>query len=338
MENQSQNVGKSASSLPLSATSGYAGGAASSPDQEDQEPVSAHRGGKRVAAKSDRALRAVAADVTPPADTAPSSSHPAPSVGKRRAPTARRRRLPRLVLVSPARVGFLAIGLAVAGVLELGVGGATLAPVDIQLFTSQANVLNGSGAIQTVGYRTTAPSRSTDRTTLADATDQELQAAAEQQAAARTEAISSMTKTAVKFAQRVAENAWQLPITAGDYVLTARFGDYGIWAGMHTGLDFAAPEGTEIHAIANGTITFTGYDGAYGNKTIETLPNGTELWYCHQSAIAVKVGDQVIAGQLIGNVGSTGHTTGPHLHLEVRPGGGDPVDPYQALIFHGVQP
>jgi murein DD-endopeptidase MepM/ murein hydrolase activator NlpD len=242
------------------------------------------------------------------------------------------------VLISPARVGFLAIGLAVAGVVQLGSGGVALQAVDIQLFTSQANVLNGSGAIQTVGYRTAQPSRSTDRTTLADATDQELQAAAEQQAQARTEAISSMTKTAAKFAQRVAENAWQLPVAAGDYVLTARFGDYGIWAGMHTGLDFAAPEGTPIHAVANGTITFVGWDGAYGNKTIETLPNGTEIWYCHQSAQSVKVGDTVLAGQPIGNIGSTGHTTGPHLHLEVRPGGGDPVDPYQALIFHGVQP
>jgi murein DD-endopeptidase MepM/ murein hydrolase activator NlpD len=227
---------------------------------------------------------------------------------------------------------------AVMGVVHIGSGGGALAPVDIQLFSAQANVLNGSGAIQTVGYRTSTPSRSADRTDLQGASDQELEAAAERQAQERTKAISSITASAKKFAQYVAKNAWQLPIPSGRYVLTARFGDYGIWAGMHTGLDFAAPSGTPITAVASGTITFAGYDGAYGNKAIETLPNGTELWYCHMSAFAVKVGDTLISGQAIGNVGTTGHTTGPHLHLEVRPGGGDPVDPFQALVFHGVQP
>ena len=110
----------------------------------------------------------------------------------------------------------------------------------------------------------------------------------------------------------------------------------GLWSSNHTGLDFAAPSGTPIVAVANGVITETGSAGAYGNQTIQTLDDGTEIWYCHQTEIGVNVGDRVIGGQQIGTVGSTGNTTGPHLHLEVRPGGGDPVDPYQALIFHGV--
>ena len=112
----------------------------------------------------------------------------------------------------------------------------------------------------------------------------------------------------------------------------------GLWASVHTGLDFAAPTGTPIYAVAGGVITETGWDGSYGNKTVERLPDGTELWYAHQSSIGVKVGQQVLGGQTIGAVGSTGNTTGPHVHLEVRPGGGDPVDPYQALVFHGVTP
>ena len=69
-----------------------------------------------------------------------------------------------------------------------------------------------------------------------------------------------------------------------------------------------------------------------------TLEDGSELWYCHQSAIGVEVGDQVVGGQPIGAVGATGNTTGPHLHLEVRPGGGDAVDPLQALTIHGLNP
>ena len=112
----------------------------------------------------------------------------------------------------------------------------------------------------------------------------------------------------------------------------------GMWSSNHTGLDFAAPSGTPIVAVANGVITETGSAGAYGNQTIQTLADGTEIWYCHQTSIDVSPGETVTAGQQIGSVGSTGNTTGPHLHLEVRPGGGDPVDPYQALVFHGVAP
>ena len=116
---------------------------------------------------------------------------------------------------------------------------------------------------------------------------------------------------------------WQLPVTG--YRLTGRFGDVsGPWAHAHTGLDFAAPEGTPLHAIAPGTVVALGYDGSYGNRTVVRLDDGTELWFCHQSAFLVSVGERVRPGQLLGRVGSTGNTTGPHLHLEVHPGGGRP--------------
>ena len=123
------------------------------------------------------------------------------------------------------------------------------------------------------------------------------------------------------------------------YRLTARFGQSGgLWSSNHTGLDFAAPCGTPIVAVANGTIAATGWDGSYGNHTVQTLDDGTEIWYSHQSSIGVQLGDAVTGGQQIGTVGSTGNSTGPHLHLEVRPGGGDPVDPAGSLAFHGVTP
>ncbi len=112
----------------------------------------------------------------------------------------------------------------------------------------------------------------------------------------------------------------------------------GLWSSNHTGLDFATASGTPIVAVANGTITKTGSAGAYGNQTVETLEDGTEIWYCHQTTIDVQPGQVVTAGEQIGTVGSTGNTTGPHLHLEVRPGGGDPVDPASALAVHGVTP
>ena len=151
--------------------------------------------------------------------------------------------------------------------------------------------------------------------------------------------LAKLAASAEQIVSEILENAWQLPLAPGVYRLTARFGQCSsLWAYCHTGLDFAAPEGTPVLAVANGVITETGWAGAYGNRTVMTLEDGTELWYCHQSSIGVQVGDQVVGGQPIGTVGSTGNSTGPHLHLEVRPGGGDAVDPFQALTVHGLTP
>src|SRR6476469_5542908 len=130
---------------------------------------------------------------------------------------------------------------------------------------------------------------------MADAADAKLQQATEKQAAERNAALKSLGKAAEARASEIAKNQWQLPVTKGVYHLTARFGMAGgLWSSNHTGLDFAAPTGTPIVAVANGTITKTGYAGAYGNQTVETLEDGTEIWYCHQSEIGVEVGQKVL--------------------------------------------
>jgi murein DD-endopeptidase MepM/ murein hydrolase activator NlpD len=130
---------------------------------------------------------------------------------------------------------------------------------------------------------------------------------------------------------------FRLPVRG--YRLTGRFGDVsGLWSSVHTGLDFAAPSGTEIRSVTAGRVVSTGYDGRYGNKTVIRLAGGTELWYCHQTGIDVRVGQRVRAGQPIGTVGSTGNVTGPHLHLEVRPSEDEPVDPLVWLRRHGLRP
>jgi murein DD-endopeptidase MepM/ murein hydrolase activator NlpD len=90
--------------------------------------------------------------------------------------------------------------------------------------------------------------------------------------------------------------------------------------------------------VAAGTVKEVGYAGAYGNRTVMTTRDGTDLWYCHQAATSVEQGERVVAGQVIGAVGSTGNTTGPHVHLEVRPRPDDPVDPFAALVAHGLHP
>jgi murein DD-endopeptidase MepM/ murein hydrolase activator NlpD len=127
---------------------------------------------------------------------------------------------------------------------------------------------------------------------------------------------------------------WRVPVDG--YRITGQFGDTGNWSTMHTGLDFAVDSGTPIRAVASGVVTEAAYDGSYGNKTVVTLEDGTEIWYCHQEALTVSVGQRVTTGEVIGAVGMTGNTTGPHLHLEVRPRGGDPVDPGVALRAHGA--
>jgi murein DD-endopeptidase MepM/ murein hydrolase activator NlpD len=130
--------------------------------------------------------------------------------------------------------------------------------------------------------------------------------------------------------------AWVLPVSG--YHLTGRFGQSsGLWARTHTGLDFAAAEGTEIRSIGPGVVTAASSDGAFGNKTVVRLNDGTVLWYCHQSEFGVEVGQRLAPGDLVGYVGSTGNVTGPHLHLEVHPGDGEPIDPEAWLPEHHLQ-
>jgi murein DD-endopeptidase MepM/ murein hydrolase activator NlpD len=128
---------------------------------------------------------------------------------------------------------------------------------------------------------------------------------------------------------------WVLPVAG--YHLTGRYGaSSGLWASTHTGLDFAAPEGTELRAIGPGVVTSASSDGAFGNKTVIRLDDGTVLWYCHQSAFAAKPGQRLEPGDLVGYVGSTGNVTGPHLHLEVHRKGAGAVDPESWLPSHGL--
>ncbi len=109
--------------------------------------------------------------------------------------------------------------------------------------------------------------------------------------------------------------------------ITSGFGPR--WGRMHQGLDVAAPTGRPITAAKSGKVIVAGWSGGYGNLVVIDHGGGLSTAYAHQSRIAVKVGDPVTQGGLIGYIGSTGHSTGPHLHFEVRVNGAarDPL-PY----------
>ncbi|MHB1475085.1 MAG: M23 family metallopeptidase, partial [Dermatophilaceae bacterium] len=139
------------------------------------------------------------------------------------------------------------------------------------------------------------------------------------------------------------------PLPAASYVYTSGYGmrDDPLTGErrLHTGTDWSAPDGTPILALADGVVAAAGLtDDGTGRIVLEHTIDGQPVAsvYLHMwaSGIHVQAGDRVIAGQHIGDVGSSGHSTGPHLHLEIHPGGPDApaVDPEPWLADHDIEP
>jgi len=154
------------------------------------------------------------------------------------------------------------------------------------------------------------------------------------QRAARTRAVQKASRL------RREHLPWTLPVES--YHLTGRFGQNGDrWSSFHHGLDFAAPEGSPVYAVAAGTIISAGWDdAAYGRRIKVLHDDGTVTLYAHLSGFARRSGE-VGVGTVIGYVGSTGNATGPHLHLEIRPDGGSldsSIDPDEWLRDKGLDP
>ncbi|KAF3467080.1 M23 family metallopeptidase [Streptomyces sp. Tu 3180] len=120
--------------------------------------------------------------------------------------------------------------------------------------------------------------------------------------------------------------------------LSAYYGQSGTnWMSVHTGIDFPVPYGSTVMAATDGTVR-TQFNVSYGNMMIVTAKDGTETWYCHLSSYRVAPGTTVKAGDPIAFSGNSGKSTGPHLHFEVRPGGGSTIDPLAWLRSHGLNP
>jgi murein DD-endopeptidase MepM/ murein hydrolase activator NlpD len=167
-------------------------------------------------------------------------------------------------------------------------------------------------------------------------------AAAAKKAAAHAKALAEAkaevaAKAAALKAAAKAKAKIVLPTTG--YHLTARFNQAGgRWAHNHTGLDFAAPMGTPVRSVMAGEVIQADFEGAYGRQVKVRHSDGTVTSYSHMEEFDVSVGDSVDAGTMVGRIGMTGNTTGPHVHFEVLPGGGDPIDPEPWLRKHGLNP
>jgi murein DD-endopeptidase MepM/ murein hydrolase activator NlpD len=154
---------------------------------------------------------------------------------------------------------------------------------------------------------------------------------AERAAVAKKTAAAAALRKAE--AQRKAREKWVQPIKGAAF--TSGYG--WRWGRMHEGNDFGTPVGTPLASMSTGTVVFAGYEGGYGNKLEIEYWDGTVSVYGHMSQISVSVGDKVAPSEIVGYSGNTGHSTGPHLHLEIHPDGGSAIDPAPWLHAHGLQ-
>ncbi|MER7040648.1 MULTISPECIES: M23 family metallopeptidase [Streptomyces] len=163
-------------------------------------------------------------------------------------------------------------------------------------------------------------------------------AEAQRKAEARAEEIREEKARAARAAERARLNAFHLPV-AGSHVTTGYKTGGSLWSsGSHSGVDFMAASGSSVVAVGAGTVIEAGWGGAYGNNIVLRMTDGTYTQYGHLSSIGVSVGQSVTSGQQIGLSGSTGNSTGPHLHFEARttPEYGSDMDPVGYLRSHGL--
>ncbi|WP_200259006.1 M23 family metallopeptidase [Streptomyces sp. HSG2] len=255
--------------------------------------------------------------------TARAAGARATSRSRRRRP-ARRSTLLTIALPSACVVGVAGMAAAsVGGLGEDDESAETTARPDAPSVTASA--ANDRLDDQLAGVSAGA----TDFADRASRTQERLDLAAQQAAEKKRAAEEAARKERLrpKFALPVAQQG-----------LSAYYGQSGInWMSVHSGIDFPVSYGTSVKAATDGTVR-TQYNSAYGNMMVVTAKDGTETWYCHLSSYQVPSGSSVKAGDQIAYSGNSGNSTGPHLHFEVRPGGGSPIDPLAWLRSHDLEP
>jgi murein DD-endopeptidase MepM/ murein hydrolase activator NlpD len=236
-----------------------------------------------------------------------------------------------LPTAAAAALTFTATGAAVASVKPQAVAFTKIAAVSVSapLAAEGETPATSDGAAdpeQFSQHRSQAAKNRHSSMVRADTAAQVARSAQRKELAART--------VAKEAALEERAHSWRLPIKT--YVLTSGFGSR--WGRQHEGEDFAAPEGTDLVSMSTGTVTFAGPESGFGNLVKIRYWDGTITYYGHMSSISVTSGEHVEPAEVVGQSGNTGHSTGPHLHLEVHPDGGAPIDPLPWLADRSIAP
>jgi len=225
------------------------------------------------------------------------------------------------------------VALATVGLLGLGLAGVSAAVSDNGSAVTPTAAMASADAVRADAAgradRSARESAAPAATSAAPATT-----APAPKAAPATKAAPKPTKKAAPATKKPAPKpAWVSPMPGAE--ITSCFGPR--WGVMHAGVDLAAPENTPIHAVGAGTVVETGWAfSGYGISVVVDHGNGYLTHYAHMNKVAVKVGQKVAPGQRIGFEGSTGDSTGPHLHFEVHKGMWNQVDPGPWMRAHGA--
>jgi murein DD-endopeptidase MepM/ murein hydrolase activator NlpD len=265
---------------------------------------------------------------------APTEAATAPYVGRRRAVVVEPRHAPAREPEPAAKASSRGRPLAGAVIPATAAAALTLVATGVGVAT---NVDGSAVARDQLRAEDKAGMALASVRNIGDASTDAVNAVADQRStdalrASRDAERSRLAKAAALQAEQA--HQWVLPLK--HYVLSSPFGMR--WGKLHAGEDFATPIGSVVHAISSGVIVFAGVEGGYGNKVEIRHWDGTCSWYGHLSKIKVKVGQQVDSDQVIALSGDSGHSTGPHLHLEIHPHGKGPVDPMPWLRAHGLHP
>ncbi|MFE5733715.1 peptidoglycan DD-metalloendopeptidase family protein [Streptomyces sp. NPDC056528] len=157
-------------------------------------------------------------------------------------------------------------------------------------------------------------------------------------AADTAKTAESSTGSSSSTGSTASSSGWVAPVAGGGFSTPYRASGSMWSSGYHTGVDFIASSGTTVRAVGAGTVVSAGWSGSYGNEVVIKHEDGNYSQYAHLSSLSVSAGQSVDGGQQIGLSGSTGNSTGPHLHFEIRttPSYGSDIDPLAYLRQHGV--